>query len=66
MCLPLPGLKGIAINKVLFSSVGTGIKLEEKLGQKLVDPVEEIRPQGYKTFFMLNSAEHEIYPSHKC
>ena len=24
------------------------------------------RPQGYKTFFMLNSAEHEIYPAHKC
>ena len=20
------------------------------------------RPRGYKTFFMLNSAEHEIYP----
>ena len=23
-----------------------------------------IRPRGYKTFFMLNSAEHEIYPAH--
>ena len=22
-------------------------------------------PLGYKTFFMLNSAEHEIYPAHK-
>ena len=22
--------------------------------------------RGYKTIFMLNSAEHEIYPSHKC
>ena len=21
-------------------------------------------PQGYKTFSMLNSAEHEIYPAH--
>ena len=21
---------------------------------------------GYKTFSMLNSAEHEIYPAHKC
>ena len=21
---------------------------------------------GYKTFFILNSAEHEIYPAHKC
>ena len=23
-------------------------------------------PRGYKTFFMLNSNEHEIYPAHKC
>ena len=26
----------------------------------------KIWPQGYKTFSMLNSAEHEIYPAHKC
>ena len=26
----------------------------------------EIRPRGYKTFSMLNSAEHEICPAHKC
>ena len=24
------------------------------------------RPRGYKTFFMLTSAEHEIYPALKC
>ena len=23
-------------------------------------------PQGYKKKFMLNSAEHEIFPAHKC
>ena len=23
-------------------------------------------PRGYKTFSMLNSAEHDIYPAHKC
>ena len=23
-------------------------------------------PQAYKTFSMLNSAEHEMYPTHKC
>ena len=23
-------------------------------------------PRGYKTFFILNSAEHEIYPAHNC
>ena len=22
--------------------------------------------RGYKTFFVLNSAEHKIYPAHKC
>ena len=25
-----------------------------------------IRPRGYKTFFMLNSTEYEIFPAHKC
>ena len=24
------------------------------------------RPRGYKTFFMLNSTEHEIILAHKC
>ena len=23
-------------------------------------------PRGYRTFFMLNSNEHEIFPAHKC
>ena len=27
---------------------------------------DETWSRGYKTFFMLNSAEHEIYPAHKC
>ena len=37
-----------------------------------VNPVHEVLvpimywPRGYRTFFMLNSAEHEIYPAHKC
>ena len=35
---------------------------------RYVDDLKEtlvrIRHQGYKTFFMLNSAEHEIYPAH--
>ena len=26
----------------------------------------EIWPRGYKTFFMLNSVEHKIFPAHKC
>ena len=28
--------------------------------------VVELRPRGYITFFILSSAEHEIYPAHKC
>ena len=24
------------------------------------------RARGYKTFFMLNSTEHENFPAHKC
>ena len=27
--------------------------------------LNKIRPQGYKTFFMLNSTEHEICPANK-
>ena len=27
-------------------------------------PWNQTRPRGYKTFFILNSAEHEIYPAH--
>ena len=30
-----------------------------------VDHKAMIRPRGYKTFFMLNSAEHEILNAHK-
>ena len=29
-------------------------------------PVLRSWPLGCKTFFMLNSAEHEIYPAQKC
>ena len=28
--------------------------------------MQEIRPRGYKTFFMFNSTEHESYHAHKC
>ena len=27
---------------------------------------DETDPEVIKTFFMLNSAEHKIYPAHKC
>ena len=29
-------------------------------------PFGAVWPRGYKTIFMLNSAEHEIFPAHKC
>ena len=36
-----------------------------KLGLELVIPGSAVRTQGYKTFFMLNSAEDEICPANK-
>ena len=27
--------------------------------------IQDIKPHGYKTFFMLNSAEHEIFSADK-
>ena len=32
----------------------------------LIELLAEARSRGYKTFFMLNSTEHEIFPAHKC
>ena len=33
----------------------------------MIDPENfKTRPRGYKTFSMLNLAEQEIYPAHKC
>ena len=29
-------------------------------------PIRLNWPRGYKTFFMLNSTEHEFFPAHKC
>ena len=28
--------------------------------------ISDTWPRGYKTFFMLNSTEHEIFPAHQC
>ena len=39
------------------------LKLATKQSRQTVQT--QIRPQGYKTF-LLNSAEHEVYPAHKC
>ena len=44
-------------------------KLENKVDIDISNPDEVIvcgaRPRGYKTFFVLNSVEHEIFDAHK-
>ena len=30
------------------------------------ESIQSTRPQDYKNNFMLNSAEHEVFPAHKC
>ena len=42
----------------------TGTELNQGMCIGARKPV--FRPRGYTTFSMLNSAEHEIYPAHKC
>ena len=29
-------------------------------------PSNKVRPRGYKTFCLLNSAKQKVYPAHKC
>ena len=49
---------------------GSVIDVRKAIGTLIVGRVctrnNPIWPRGYKTFFMLNSAEHEIFPAHKC
>ena len=48
-------------------SLGMMKEIEEDLNRTIrVNFLSINRPLGCKTFFMLNSAEHEIYPDHKC
>ena len=42
---------------------GFGIDIVSAIGKL---SCELSRPRGYKTFFMLNSTEHEIFPAHTC
>ena len=32
----------------------------------LLSGIARSRPRGYKSFFMLNLTEHEIFPAYKC
>ena len=47
--------------KSLRQNGGWGEHMTGKNGTILIT-----RSRGYKTFFMLNSAEHDIYPAYKC
>ena len=33
---------------------------------RIANREDAVLPRGYKTFSILNSAVHEIYPAHKC
>ena len=38
----------------------------EHCQEKMSSEIGMIRPLGYRTFFMLNVAEHEIYHTQRC
>ena len=48
--------------------VQCNIRNEEQVCMQfsLIPSKHVFRARCYETFFMLNSAEHEIYPAHKC
>ena len=55
---------GLPLNVIDFQSLKP--QLSYLLNVYGINFVSTIWPQGYKTFFMLNSTEHEIFPAHKC
>ena len=61
-------LHGFADCSVSYNKyVGSGSLSHEGIGNSTRQwHAVKIRLRGYKTFFMLNSAEHAIYPAHKC
>ena len=50
----------------LRSSMTNGFAVAHVVFSKTPMQDLAIWPRGYKTFFMLNSTEHEIFPAHKC
>ena len=44
----------------------TGGYIASKVNPDQTAPLGEVLSRGFKTFFILNSSEHEIYPAHKC
>ena len=51
---------------VLCPEEDTSLCLELIQPRECQPALQKTRPRGYKTFSMLNSAEHEVYPAHKC
>ena len=50
----------------LASPLGPTYIRKENVIRVNISCQEKTRPQGYKTFFMLSSAETKIHPAHKC
>ena len=59
--LVLAVVVGVGVGGLFCLIVFTPLK-----GAKQDYPDKNTRPKGYKTFFMLSSAETKIYPAHKC
>ena len=52
--------------KIESARVATTLNINFSNTQRQITPGSEIRPRGYKTFFKLSSAEHEISTAHRC
>ena len=48
---------------IMWMKIGMGPDMKPA---ELDVPVYKTWPRSYKTFFMLNLGEQEIYPAHKC
>ena len=49
-----------------FHRIANKFVIRKKINRLRGGANMETWPRGYKTFFILNSAEHEIYPANKC
>ena len=56
----------VARFQVSFGAAGCVRLISSSVEEVGWQPFGKTRPRGYKTFFMLNLAEHEIYLAHKC
>ena len=73
MCTPLPDYQSVTIlavakdpkqkENVIVAYLGNGLLSFNQ--QYLITLVSSCRPRGFKTFFMLNSTQHEISTAHK-